>query len=64
MTLSGILANWKTSVLGIFVAVLMIATSSYTTGMTWKQWALAIGVALWGILSRDFNVTSEKSGAK
>lgn len=62
--LQGILANWKTSVLGIVVAALMVATSAYTTGMTWKQWALAAGVALWGLLSRDFNVSSEKSGAK
>lgn len=64
MTLQGMLANWKTSVLGIFVAVMMIATQSYTSGMTWKQWAMAVAVALWGLFSRDFNVSSEKSGAK
>jgi len=62
--MSGILANWKTSVLGLFVAIMVIATSAYQPGQTWKTYALAVGVALWGAVSRDFNVTSEKSGAK
>lgn len=62
--MSGILTNWKTSVLGLVVAILIIATQAYTPGMSWKTWAMAVGVALWGAVSRDFNVTSEKSGAK
>lgn len=62
--MAGIFANWKTSLLGIFVAALYAATQTYTTGMTWKQWALAAGIAVWGLVQRDFNVTSEKSGAK
>lgn len=62
--IQGILANWKTSVLGIVVAILMVATGAYHQGMTWEQWVTAAAVALWGILSRDFNVTSEQSGAK
>ena len=62
--MTGILANWKTSVLGLFVAIMIVASQAYTPGMSWKTWATAAGVALWGALSRDFNVTSEKSGAK
>jgi hypothetical protein len=62
--MQGILANWKTSVLGLFVALMMIAAGAYQGGMTWKQWALAAGVAIWGLMSRDFNITSERSGAK
>lgn len=50
-------ASWKTSVLGIFVGILVIATGAYAPGQTWKQWALGVGVALWGIVSKDFNAT-------
>lgn len=62
--MTGILANWKTTVVGLAAGASVIAASAYKGGMTWKEWALAASLALLGALSRDFNVTSEKSGAK
>jgi hypothetical protein len=55
--MSTIFANWKTSLVGILVAALYAATQAYTTGMTLKQWALAAGIVLWGLVQKDFNTT-------
>jgi hypothetical protein len=55
--MNSILANWKTSLLGIVVGALHIAANAYTPGMSWKVWATGVGMALWGLVMKDFNVT-------
>lgn len=62
--MSGLLANWKTSLIGVAAGAMVAFATSYQSGMTWKQWAAGGLVAVMGILSRDFNVTSQASGAK
>jgi len=46
------IAHWKTTTAGVAAAVLIVA-QSYTTGMTWKQWALAASLALFGAAAHD-----------
>jgi hypothetical protein len=50
------LSHWKTSTAGIAAGVLVVA-QSYQAGMTWKQWALAGALALFGLSSSDGNKT-------
>ncbi len=48
-----ILTNWKTSLLGLVVGGLYVAANQYTAGMTWKQWGLAVAIAVWGFVQKD-----------
>lgn len=48
--------NWKTAALGIFTSAMYVAATTYTTGMNWRQWGVAAGLAVLGLLAKDFNV--------
>lgn len=52
------LLSWKTTVLGI-VAAVMIGLGPFAVpgaDFTWKNIALAIVIAAWGAVSKDYNV--------
>jgi hypothetical protein len=51
------LTSWKTTALGVFIGAMTIAIGYYQPGMSWKTWALGAGIALFGAVSKDFNVT-------
>jgi hypothetical protein len=46
------ITHWKTTTAGVAAAVLVVA-QSYAAGMTWKQWALAAALALFGAAAHD-----------
>lgn len=50
-------ANWKTTLAGWAAGAAVLAGAHYTTGMSFSAWATAIGLAIVGSLSKDFNVT-------
>lgn len=47
------LANWKTTLVGAAAAVLLIVSSAYKPGMTWRDWGTAVAVLLLGALAHD-----------
>lgn len=49
--------NWKTTTAGMAAGAMYLFSQSYQTGMTFKAWVGAAGIALVGILAKDFNVT-------
>ena len=56
-TVNAAVVNWKTTVAGIAFGLAVFAAQAYKSGMTPKQWAVAIGsgvlAALPGILAHD-----------
>lgn len=54
------LVNWKTTVLGFAVGFLNL----WAQGISPKQIAISAGFAALGAVARDFNKSSEQSGAK
>lgn len=53
-----ILKNWKTSALGIAVAVMIAVRDAYVTGTLHKSTiAITILTAIWGFVMKDTNVT-------
>ncbi|UWZ84641.1 hypothetical protein [Occallatibacter riparius] len=48
--------NWKTTIIGLAMGGLQ-AAATYQGSGGWKGYGIAIGIALIGILARDFNVT-------
>lgn len=53
--LNSVFKNWKTSLAGLAAGALIIAGSSYQSGMSFKQWGAAVAVALLGLLAKDHN---------
>ena len=51
------LTNWKTSLVGILVGAMYIVANAYQPGMSLKTWAIGAGIAIWGLVMKDFNVT-------
>ena len=51
------LTNWKTSLVGIFVGGMYVVANAYQPGMSWKTWLVGAGIALWGLVMKDFNTT-------
>jgi len=49
------LTNWKTSLAGLGAAILYVVANAYQAGMTWRQWAVAAGIALLGLVAKDHN---------
>jgi hypothetical protein len=49
--------SWKTTTLGIFIGAMYIAANYYQPGMSWKTWATGAGIAVFGAIAKDFNVT-------
>ena len=64
-------ASWLTSLLGYAIG-LLIEIDLYLksgsplphTASEWIQFVIAIGIAVYGRITRQANVTSEKEGAK
>ncbi len=52
--------NWKTTLFGFGAGALNLLAN----GTNWKQVLLSLGLGVLGTVARDFNVTSEQSGAK
>lgn len=50
-------ANWRTTLAGWVAGAGILIGAHYQSGMTFTAWATAVGVALIGTLSKDFNVT-------
>ena len=44
------LKNWKTTLAGLAVGILLAALTVYHAGMTWKEWLAAAGIAIIGAL--------------
>lgn len=69
--MQGKLANWKTTVLGALTAFLLIGTQVKNVlsndpnhPFDLQQVLIGLGVGGLGLTARDYNVSSEKSGAK
>ena len=50
------MANYKTTIIGIVMAVLM-AMQTYDGSKGWKGYAMAAAMAIFGFMAKDFNVT-------
>jgi hypothetical protein len=55
--MGNIITSWKTTLLGLVVGGLTIATQTYTQGMSWKAWVTGVAIAIWGMVQKDANVT-------
>jgi hypothetical protein len=54
------MTNWKTTLGGIIVALAALITTTVQQGHTladWKTWILPVALAVFGLISKDFNVT-------
>ena len=54
------LSNYKTTIAGFLVAALYL----WSNGLSMKHFAVSAGFAAFGAIARDWNVSSEASGAK
>ena len=50
------MTNWKTTAIGVGLAVLQ-ALQTYHGANNWQGYAYALGIAAFGFLAKDFNVT-------
>lgn len=57
------MTNWKTTLGGI-IAVVGLACKHHPLTAQWSDFVTAIGVGILGLSARDFNKSSEQSGAK
>jgi len=58
------MANWKTTLGGILISVGTLLQSGSSTWSSIGTICVAIGGLLAGAAARDWNVTSERSGAR
>ena len=58
------MANWKTTLGGILISLGTILQSSESTWSSIGTIMVAVGGLLAGASARDWNVTSERSGAQ
>lgn len=56
--------SWKTTVLGLLAAAFQAASAVQDPNADWKSYATAIAIALFGLVARDNNKTSEQAGAR
>lgn len=56
------MTNWKTTLGGIIAAV-GLACKHHPLTAPWSDFVTAIGVGILGLSARDFNKSSEQSGA-
>ena len=60
-TITSGIKNWKTTIIGIVLAVLLIMQDTSDLS-NWKEWVFPALLAVFGILQRDADKSSEKSG--
>jgi hypothetical protein len=57
-------ANWKTTAIGAIIAVLTAWQTGVFDGKTGTELWIAIGIFVWGFVSRDANKSSQDSGVR
>jgi hypothetical protein len=50
------MASWKTTVLGLIIGAL----NMYANGTNWKQILISAGLAGFGVLAKDFDVSGQQ----
>lgn len=60
---NGIATNWMSTVAGAVLAGL-VSIQNYQEGGDWKGYLIAFAIAFLGVVTRDWNKSSEESNAK